>query len=112
MTRTAPLTPSDIAARKQQLEKRLGELDTRLHKIADHLDDAPNPDWEENAQESENDEVLEGLGIAGQKEIAAIRAALDRISNGTFGKCVTCGKTISAERLDVVPWTPFCRDHG
>ena len=103
---------TDIAARKAQLEERLAELDTRLHKIEDHLDDAPNPDWEENAQESENDEVLEELGSVGLKEIAAIRAALKRIDDGTYGDCVTCGEPISQERLDLLPHTPFCKNHA
>ena len=103
---------TDISARKAQLEARLTELDTRLHKIEDHLDDAPNPDWEENAQESENDEVLEGLGTAGLTEIKGIRAALKRIEEGEYGYCVTCGDPISEDRLDLLPHTPFCKTHA
>ena len=101
-----------IAERKAELEARLAELDTRLHKIDDHLDDAPNPDWEDNAQESENDEVLEGLGTAGLAEIKGIRAALKRVEAGEYGYCVTCGDPISEDRLDLVPHTPFCKRHA
>ena len=99
----------DFTAREQQLRDRLVELDGRVHRIEDHLEQAPDPDWEENATESEMDEVLEGLGTAGVDEMQAIRAALSRIKGGTYGICVRCGKDISDERLDVVPHTAHCR---
>ncbi len=101
---------TDLKKREAQLRARLAELESRLTKIEDQLDDAPNPDWEDNAQESEGDETLQALGKAGATEMRAIRAALDRIENGTYGECVKCGEEISEERLDVVPHTPFCRN--
>lgn len=101
---------TDFAGRKAQLKARLAELGARLDRIEDQLDDAPNPDWEDNAQESEGDETLEALGKAGVAEIRAIRAALDRIAKGTYGVCVSCGEEIAQERLDLLPHTPFCRN--
>ncbi len=101
-----------VEQRREELTKRRAYLINRLERIEDHLDDAPNPDWEEAAQESENDEVLEDLGLAGQEEIRAIDAALARIEEGTYGDCVTCGEPISQERLDILPYTPFCKVHA
>lgn len=101
---------TDIKAREAQLLARLGELEGRLRQIERDLDQPPNPDWEENAVESENDEVLEGLGNAGAAEITAIRSALARIKNGTYGVCTICGEDISEERLDAIPYTSVCRD--
>jgi DnaK suppressor protein len=40
-----------------------------------------------------------------------VRAALERIDAGTFGKCVVCGAPIEEKRLEAVPWTPSCRKH-
>lgn len=40
----------------------------------------------------------------------AVNAALQRIDDGTFGKCVECGKTISKARLDAIPFTANCID--
>jgi RNA polymerase-binding protein DksA len=37
-------------------------------------------------------------------------AALQRIEDGTFGKCQECGNDIGSQRLDAVPYTPFCVD--
>ncbi|MEJ2035752.1 MAG: TraR/DksA C4-type zinc finger protein, partial [Maritimibacter sp.] len=48
-------------------------------------------------------------GVSGKTEITRIKAALARMDEDEFGYCVTCGDEIPEERLDVVPYTPFCR---
>lgn len=94
--------------RKAQLEARSAELTSRLTRIDAELD-APAPqDWEDHATEREADEVLETMGLSGQQELARIAAALDRIAKGTYGTCARCGGDIAAERLDLLPDTPFC----
>ncbi len=95
--------------RARQLRARLSELGARLEGIDAALEAPHSRDWEEQAVEREGDEVLEDLGQAGSAEIAQIRAALDRIAAGEYGYCMRCGEEISAERLDVLPATPFCR---
>jgi RNA polymerase-binding transcription factor DksA len=92
------------------LRTRMQELSNRLEEIEDDLDEPPDPDAEERATEREGDEVLESLGQAGLIEIKQIQAALQRMADGEYGDCITCGEPISPERLDVVPHTPFCRD--
>lgn len=98
-----------IPTRKAALEKRLTELGVRLEAIEEELDSHQNRDWEELATEREGDEVLEATGNAGLAEITQIRAALDRIADGTYGDCMRCGDAIAEARLDVLPWTPLCR---
>jgi len=39
-----------------------------------------------------------------------IDEALRRIDDGSYGKCLTCGKSISKERLLAVPHARFCID--
>lgn len=34
--------------------------------------------------------------------------ALERIDDGTYGICETCGKAIPVERLDVLPYSTLC----
>ena len=43
--------------------------------------------------------------------LAQVRAALKRIEDGTFGKCVVDGGPIEEKRLEAVPWTPYCVKH-
>jgi len=42
--------------------------------------------------------------------LAGIDAALERIDDGTFGKCVTCGREIAEDRLAAIPWATQCID--
>jgi RNA polymerase-binding protein DksA len=42
--------------------------------------------------------------------LAAIDSALERIEDGSFGKCVTCGKEIGEDRLAAIPWATQCID--
>ena len=95
--------------RKQELEARLATLQARLGSIDAELEGHDTKDWDDLALEREADEVLEGLGLSGQQEIRMINAALARLEAGEFGICTKCGDEISDQRLDAVPFTPFCR---
>lgn len=99
----------DFSKFKTMLESRLGELDARVHKIEDRLDDPVSKDWEDQAVEREDFEVLEDLGKSSMKEMEMIRAALGRIDDGSYGECAKCGDDISYERLRAVPTAVFCR---
>jgi RNA polymerase-binding transcription factor DksA len=83
---------------------------TRIEEIGTELDAHRSKDWEELAVEREGDEVLEDLGQSAQLELRMIEAALQRIAEGEYGDCVTCGSKVSEDRLDLLPATPFCRN--
>jgi RNA polymerase-binding transcription factor DksA len=104
-----PVSERPVSERQNQLESRLAQLQERLTGIEAELDSHDSRDWEDLATERETDEVLEGIGLSGQQEIRMIEAALRRIAEGEYGHCVKCGAGIAEERLDVVPFTPFCR---
>ena len=40
-----------------------------------------------------------------------VRSALDRIADGTFGRCAADGQPIPDARLDAVPWAQYCAKH-
>ncbi|MPY87622.1 MAG: RNA polymerase-binding protein DksA [Luteitalea sp.] len=42
------------------------------------------------------------------KILQAIEEALARIEKGTYGLCRDCGQSISAARLQAIPWTRVC----
>lgn len=41
-------------------------------------------------------------------EIQEIDDAMERIREGTFGRCETCGKAIAKERLQAIPYALLC----
>ncbi len=99
----------DIKKYETILTARLAELEGRLREIDEELESHNSRDWEELAVERETDEVLEHMGLSGQAEIRAIKAALQRIEEGTFGYCAKCGDELLEARLDLVPYAPLCR---
>ncbi len=96
--------------RRTQLEDRYAELEARIAAIGDELDAEHSPDWEDLAVEREDDEVLEGVGNSAQQEMRQIEAALERLDSGQYGTCTSCGEPITEERLNILPYTPFCRN--
>ena len=93
---------------KNQLDTRLAELIDKVHQIDDTLREPHSPDWEENATESEEDEVLEDMGNHILAEISEINAALQRLEAGTFGTCTHCGEAINDNRLLALPHAAHC----
>lgn len=43
-------------------------------------------------------------------QLDLVVAALEHLDAGTYGTCHSCGRPIAAERLEAIPWTPFCID--
>jgi RNA polymerase-binding transcription factor DksA len=42
--------------------------------------------------------------------LVQVNAALQRIDQGTYGKCQRCGKQIAPERLEAFPYVMYCID--
>lgn len=98
--------------RRAELLARKAALTARMTQISDEFETHEAKDWAEMATEREGDEVLADLGDAARTELRMIGAALARLDEGEYGYCVTCGEPIAEERLDLLPATPFCRDHA
>lgn len=97
------------AAAEEILKQRKRELEARLSDIDASFSQPAPADSEEAAIEAEDDEVQIELGVSGETELKAIEAALHRIENGIYGTCLHCGTSIDEKRLQLIPWTPFCR---
>ena len=59
---------------------------------------------------SDNFEQEFTLGLIENEEemLRAIDEALERIEDGSYGKCESCGKMITKERLKVLPHASLC----
>jgi RNA polymerase-binding transcription factor DksA len=47
-----------------------------------------------------------------EDRLALIDEALERIATGRYGRCVVCDEPIQEERLEALPWTPYCLTHA
>ncbi len=95
---------------KSELEARLADLRQRLESIKKDVTQTHSVDSAEQAQERENDEVIDAIGNETAHSIALIQAALERITNGTYGLCAHCGAAIGEVRLRAIPETTRCLD--
>ncbi len=100
----------DLNHHKKIILDRLGELEERIHEVDHELGEPKSADLNEQAIDIEDDEVLESLGAAAQKEIALLKLALKRIQDGTYGICKNCENAISEARLEAVPYAPLCKN--
>lgn len=101
---------SDMQSIRDGLRGRLSELMARHARIEAHLHpaEALPPDWQEQATELENDEVLTQLDESVREEITGLQGALRRIDAGTWGTCVKCGDDIPSGRMLAVPTATHC----
>ncbi len=98
----------DYDVQKEELERRLATLQARLASIKRDVTQEHSGDSAEQAQERENDEVVDAIGNETALSIRGVQAALERIAQGTYGVCDSCGEDIGEARLEVVPEATRC----
>ncbi len=96
-----------------KLRRRQKELMDRIAQISAEVrhEHIPLPsDFEDQATERENEEVMDALGSAARQELDQINRTLKRIDDGEYGECLDCGRDIGAARLDALPFALRCID--
>ena len=89
-----------LEARIRDLERAIRRRDgIAIEQHADQLD--------ELQQASQRDLEISNLNRESQ-QLREVRAALRRITEGSFGVCEQCGEDIHSKRLAAIPWTALC----
>ncbi|MCM0611685.1 TraR/DksA family transcriptional regulator [Marinobacter sediminum] len=100
-----------MSSRKSELETLRADLKVRLSRYEAHQhreDGALEKDFEEQAAQTQNDEVVDSLETETRAELAQIEHALERIESGVGDDCESCGEAIDPRRLQVLPYTTLC----
>lgn len=100
----------DLSSIQKTLLEKREELFSRLEAIQKDSRETRDADFEEQALEAENDEVLTELGREALEEISQIDTALRRLEEGSYGACMICGAAINNARLHALPFTTTCID--
>jgi DnaK suppressor protein len=79
------------------------EQDGRTADISDSAQDIAD-----RASSSYQKEFLFHQSNNDRQLLAMVDSALDRIRQGSYGDCVSCGNEINSKRLQAVPWTRYC----
>ena len=53
-------------------------------------------------------EIELNIASSGNERLRMIEEALERVEEGSFGKCLSCGAEIHVDRLKVIPYTRLC----
>ena len=86
--------------RESALRGTGGDASGSLSNAPLHLADLATDNFEQ--------EVAAGLLQSGQQQLGAIARALDRLDDGSYGRCERCRKPIPEERLRAVPYASRC----
>lgn len=113
------MSPIDV----ESFRRRLLEERQRVSAALDYLEEENPGSLEEESEEAPLDNHLaETATVTLDREIdytlkenseqvlAAIDEALERIAEGTFGICESCGNPIGEERLEAIPYATKCID--
>jgi len=96
---------------KKRLEERQRELRNTMARTAQDGRDADAEsaqDIADRAANSYNKEFLFHQSNTDRQLLQMVDGALDRIREGSFGECISCGNEINPKRLEAVPWTRHC----
>jgi DnaK suppressor protein len=108
--RELPMKKKDIKFFEDLLRDRLQELlsqaDDTVSGMTEQKENFPDP-TDRATLESDRNFMLR-IRDREHKLIKKIKKALERIENGTFGICESCGEEISIERLKARPVTTQC----
>ena len=93
---------------RTRLQARLKELGAEVERLETESAQPLDADWSEQANQIEDLETSEGLEQVRLEEAREIRAALQRIADGTYGSCASCGAEIAPARLKALPTATLC----
>lgn len=110
------MNQDQIAELKGILEKELARL-TRSVAMSDEASRPVELDQTAVGRLSRMDS-LQSQGMARnlkdreEATLARVRAALERVEQGSYGLCTTCGQAIAYGRLHIMPEAPTCAGCG
>lgn len=89
-----------LTAKKAELERVIRKRDgIEIERSADQLDEI---------QGASERALAVGKLDREANQLRSVRAALQRIKQGSFGICQECEEDIHPKRLAAVPWAPYC----
>jgi DnaK suppressor protein len=96
---------------RKRLESRqhdLRRMVSRTQQDGRTVDEDSAQDIADRAASSYTKEFLFHQSNNDRQLLQMVEGALDRIREGNFGECISCGKEINPKRLEAVPWTRHC----
>lgn len=102
----------DLKKQKNRLEARKAELEESIAALTEahptpvssiEANEGPR-DREDMATDFLEIQQEQSLLVNQQSLLTLVNRALQRLADGTYGKCAQCGQPIPARRLEAIPW--------
>ena len=90
------------------LDQLAAEYSKRAEAIRRDLGRSHSPDFAEQAQQRQNDDVLRALLAEAEGGMRLVGLARLRLAEGTYGECARCGEAIEERRLRALPAAEHC----
>ena len=84
----------------------LNEAEKTIHDMTGNSDNYPDPTDRASAESDRSFELR--IRDRERKLLSKIKAAIERIDDGSYGICDECGDDISIKRLEARPVTTLC----
>lgn len=101
--------------RLEHFKKRLVQKQTELLQAVSRneqdgraADEEATQDVADKAINSYTKEFLFHLSNSDRNLLQMVAEALQRIKDGTYGQCASCGNDMNPKRLEAVPWARHC----
>ena len=109
----------DLKLMKKRLEDKQAELQRSLAGLTEAQPQPVDPieanegapDFEEVAVDFLETQQEQSIQVNEQALLTEVQEALKRIEQGTYGKCVVCGRPIPEKRLEAIPWAALDVEH-
>ena len=86
----------------------VNEYSARANAIRQDLARLHSAGFAEQAQQRQNDDVLQALLAEAETGLRQVGLAKLRLAEGRYGLCLRCGEAISAARLQAMPAAECC----
>lgn len=94
----------DLTAERDRLASQIDALEPGSGQVDDNFADS----GQVAAEQGENQALAAQL----RSELEEVELALQKLDDGTYGRCETCGEPITPARLEAMPAARFCITHA
>ncbi len=101
------MTKQELNKLKDTLEKKQAEL-LKVIVNREGIEIEKSPDALDEVQHAAERELAIRNLDRDSALLRSVRAALERVKDGSYGVCMHCEEEISPKRLNAVPWAAFC----
>jgi len=98
-----------LEAKRDELQAEIANLTMAHPRPVDPNEASEGPqDFEEIAVDFLETQQEQSILVNEQALLTEVEQALERINQGTYGRCVNCGQPIPEKRLEALPWAARC----